>query len=145
MVTELAHAVVSFYEGARIHATGLLLRNNDVVSAALDKIQASLATIDARSGNGRDVLIPFLEHRDAMVRCEAACALHPTHRDLAIPILQDISLTCVTEACETANLFLIFAGEPNKSSDLMQGYHPHRYDDSSYREALRRLASNTSI
>ena len=145
MHNELIHAVVSFYEGARIHATGLLLRNNDAVSAALHKIQASLATIDMSSEDGRDVLIPFLQHRDAMVRCEAACALHPTHRDLAIPVLQDISLTCVTEAAETANLFLIFAGEPNKSSDLMEELHPHRYDDTLYQDALERLANNRSI
>ena len=137
--TGLVHAVVSFYEGARAHATGLLLSNNDVVRAALVKVQSALAVIDAISGTGRDILIPFLQHRDPMVRCEAAQALHPTHRNLATPILQDLDLTCVTEAASTAHVFLTFAGEPNKSSDLLATYHPPRYDDTLYREALERF------
>lgn len=137
--TKLAHAVAQFSEGSRLHATGLFLRNNDVVTAGLDQIEAALAVIDAESPDGRGILIPFLDHSDAMVRCEAAQALHRTHRDLVIPILQDISLTCVTEACETASLFLIFAGEPNKDSHLMSRMHPHKYDDKAYREALDRI------
>lgn len=144
-VTELAHAVVAFYEGARNHAIGALLTNNNVISAALKQIDQALAIIDVESENGRDVLIPFLRHADAMVRCEAAQALHPSRRDLATPVLQDISLTCITEACTTAKYFLIFAGEPNKSSDLMQERHPHRYDSALYNEALERLARNDRV
>ena len=144
-VTELAHAVVAFYEGARNHATGALLTNNNVISAALEQMRGALAIIDEQSANGRDILIPFLKHADAMVRCEAAKALHPSRRNLATPVLQDISLTCVTEAHTTARFFLIFAGEPNKSSDLMQMYHPHKYDDTFYQEALERFANNSSI
>ncbi len=96
-------------------------------------MRASLAIIDARGVDGRDILIPLLGNANAMVRCEAAKAIHPTRRDLAIPVLQDISLTCLTEAGNTASMFLIFAGEPNRDSDRMAQFHPHRYDDEAYR------------
>ena len=136
---DLIHAVVRFLEGARTHALGLVAEDNEVISAALDQMRNALAVIDACGENGRDILIPLLGNANAMVRCEAAKALHPARRDLAIPVLQDISLTCLTEAAETANLFLIFAGEPNRSSERMAELHPHKYDDTLYQEALERV------
>ena len=78
-----------------------------------------------------------------MVRCEAAKALHPTRRDLAIPVLQDISPTCPTEAAGTADVFLILADEPNRDSDPMEAYHAHRYDDGADRAALDRVRAGT--
>ena len=113
--------------------------------ARFQQIRSSLFVIDAKSETGRNVLIRFLEQADAMVRCEAAKALYPTHRDLAVPVLQDISLTCVTEACDTASMFLIFSKEPNKDSDLTAKLHAHKYDETLYQEALERFANNRSI
>lgn len=136
---DLVHAVVGFLEGARIHALGVISEDNKVILAAFDQMRGSLAIIDAEGGDGRDILIPLLGNANAMVRCEAAKALHPTRRDLAIPVLQDISLTCLTEAGNTASMFLIFAGEPNRDSDRMAQFHPHRYDDEAYRAALDRV------
>ncbi len=100
--TDLIHAVVHFYDGARTHAIGVVSEDNKVISAALDQMRESLAIIDAGRENGRDVVIPLLDNASAMVRYEAAMALHPTRRDLAIPVLLDINLTCLTQASETA-------------------------------------------
>ena len=138
-MTDVAHAVVAFYEGARNHGIGALLTNNATIRASLLQIRAALAVIDRDSAIGRDILIPFLDHADPMVRCEAAQALHATRRDLAVPVLQDISLSCVTEACLTAGIFLVIAGEPNKSSTLFGDTYPAKYDDKLYREALERF------
>lgn len=138
-IIELAHAVTAFYEGARLHATGSLLSNNDVIAAGMGKIKQALAAIDAESDCNRDILIPFLTHHDAMVRCEAARALHPTRRELATPVLHDIHLSCLTEAHFVASWFLVFAGEPNHGGDALTSAWPYKYDDALYREALARF------
>ena len=137
--SDFVHAVVAFYEGARNHGIGALLTNNETISAALDQIRDALVVIDRESDDGRAIVIPFLQHRDPMVRCEAAQALHPKHREIAVPVLQDLSLTCVTEASFTASIFLIFAGEPSKDSKHFGEMYPVRYDDKLYREALARV------
>ena len=137
-VTNLAHAVVTFYEGARAHAVGALLSDEKTVTAGLKMIKAALAVIDT-SVTGRDVLIPFLSHADPMVRFESARSLHATHRDIATPVLQDLSLGGVTEASACADIFLITSGEPNKDSGAFAIHYPHRFDDALYQEALKRF------
>ena len=138
-VSKLAHAVSMFREGAQLHATGALLTNNDTITLGLRKIKSALAVIDDESHDGRDILIPFLRDDHPMVRCEAARALHATQRELATPVLQDLDLTCATEAADVAHFFLVFAGEPNVSSDLLSQQYPHRHSDELFEEALTRL------
>ena len=140
-VTDLAHAVVTYYEGARAHAVGALMSNEQTVSAGMAMIRKAVGVIDA-SETGRAILIPFLTHADPMVRCEAAKSLHATHRDLATPVLLDLSLMDVTEASDTANIFLVLRGEPNDHGRALAAHCPHKYDDTLYREALQRLESN---
>lgn len=123
---------------------GALLSNERTVNAGMAMIRKAIAVIDA-SETGRAVLIPFLKNADPMVRCEAAKSLHATHRDLATPVLLDLSLTGVTEASDTADIFLILNGEPNKDSGAFAVHYPHRHDDSLYREALERFRRNANI
>ena len=143
-VTHLAHAVVTFYEGARAHAVGALLSNENTADAGLKMIKAALAMIDT-SEIGRDILIPFLSHADPMVRFEAARSLHAIRRDLATPVLHDLSLGGVTEASACADIFLITSGEPNKDSSTFAIHYPHKYDDTLYRRALERFYNEAHI
>ena len=138
-VTDLAHAVTSFYEGCRMRATGLLLSRHDIADAGLDRAANAVAVIDAHGDPGRDILIPFLKHHDPMVRCMAAARLHATRRELATPVLLDIHLSCATEAGFIAEWLLIHAGEPNSSGDGLITAWPLKFDDTLYREALERF------
>ena len=129
---------------ARAHAAGALLSNEKIVEAGMAMLREAGAVIDA-SAVGKAVLIPFLKHPDPMVRCEAAKSLHATHRHLATPVLLDLSLTGVTEASNSADIFLIFRGEPTDARPGLVAHHPHQYDDTLYREALERFAGNPAI
>ena len=109
----LDEMVARFVHGARTLHVGYYLDIRAVERKGLKIIGIAARQIDATSPEGRDLLLPLLDHDEEGVRVVAAAALYQSHTERAIAVLQHVDRFGITEASGLAMKILMFHGRLN--------------------------------
>ena len=135
-MSELAHqaiddAVDLFIHGAKTMLAGRFLDVQALYMKGLGAVDKAVETLDTVNPNGRDPLLPLLEHTDEMVRTVAGAALWQSATDRARKAIEEVDRYGITEASMLAWKILFFHGRYNvvSSDPRYEGLYDGEHDE----------------